>query len=137
MAGNMKQMMKQVQKAQEEMQKKQEELGNMHVEASSGGGGGVFLLLMGHADGQRTHAGVTLVPGVGVVADYGSVVGAETQVELDAPAARIPGLAEGRADVRRHAEARHQRVVEVDGVDVHVGEHPRREAAPGAGLQDR
>ena len=38
MAGNMRQIMKQVQKAQELMQKKQDELAQMRVEASAGGG---------------------------------------------------------------------------------------------------
>lgn len=38
MAGNMRQIMKQVQKAQDMMEKKQEELGQMQVEASAGGG---------------------------------------------------------------------------------------------------
>lgn len=38
MAGNMKQIMKQVQKAQDLMQKKQDELGAMRVEATAGGG---------------------------------------------------------------------------------------------------
>lgn len=38
MAGNMKQIMKQIQKAQELMQQKQEELGRMRVEATAGGG---------------------------------------------------------------------------------------------------
>lgn len=38
MAGNMHKIMKQVQKAQELMQKKQDELAQMRVEASAGGG---------------------------------------------------------------------------------------------------
>ena len=38
MAGNMRQIMQQVQKAQELMQKKQDELAHMRVEASAGGG---------------------------------------------------------------------------------------------------
>jgi len=38
MAGNMKQIMKQVQKAQDLMQKKQEELSKVRVTASAGGG---------------------------------------------------------------------------------------------------
>lgn len=38
MAGNMKQIMRQVQKAQDLMQKKQDELGTMRVEATAGGG---------------------------------------------------------------------------------------------------
>lgn len=38
MAGNMRQIMKQVQQAQELMQKKQDELAQMRVEASAGGG---------------------------------------------------------------------------------------------------
>lgn len=38
MAGKMGEMMRQVKKAQEMMEKTQEELANIHVEASSGGG---------------------------------------------------------------------------------------------------
>lgn len=59
MAGNMKQMMKQVQKAQEEMQKKQEELGSMHVEASSGGG-----MVKVTANGHKEVVDITIDPEV-------------------------------------------------------------------------
>ncbi len=59
MAGNMRQIMKQVQKAQDLMQKKQEELGQMKVEASAGGG-----MVKVVANGREELVDITIDPEV-------------------------------------------------------------------------
>lgn len=59
MAGNMRQIMKQVQKAQDMMQKKQEELGQMQVEASAGGG-----MVKVVANGREELVNITIDPEV-------------------------------------------------------------------------
>lgn len=59
MQGNMKQIMKQAQKAQQEMEKKQEELGLKQVEASSGGG-----MVKVVANGREEIVDITIDPEV-------------------------------------------------------------------------
>jgi len=59
MAGNMRQMMKQIQKAQEMMQEKQEELAQQRVEASAGGG-----MVKVVANGREEIVDITIDPEV-------------------------------------------------------------------------
>jgi len=59
MAGNMRQMMKQIQKAQEMMQEKQEELAQQRVSASAGGG-----MVKVVANGREEDVDITIDPEV-------------------------------------------------------------------------